>query len=252
MATPEQLAELKAYLVAYGGGYLRNTRWDSAMTCGHCAGIPGNSSFASCYQCHWQYQPNQEATDLRGFVSYGWDNSQSARVMYGYKVQNPAPQAYRVVHVMLFYALHEHLGCTATTDAGVPTRWATVPSLKDRGYPQALHTIAAQTLPGMPEATMAKAANVVSPRGFRPENFTVTSDVVGQHILLLEDTWTTGAHAESAAAALKRAGARRVTLLTIARWLDPSRGSTTDFMKTELTADFNPDVCPFPTHAAAT
>lgn len=41
--------------------------------------------------------------------------------------------------------------------------------------------------------------------------------VEGRHVLLIDDVLTTGATAGACAAALKRAGARRVTLLTLAR-----------------------------------
>jgi len=123
--------------------------------------------------------------------------------------------------------------------------WATVPSLRDRGHPQALHTISTGLLRNMPEAVLTKSDDVRDPRSYRPENFTVRTDVRNWHVLLIDDTWTTGSHAESAAAALKRAGAAAVTLLVLARWLDPGRGNTGAFMREELTEDFDPDRCPF-------
>ena len=41
--------------------------------------------------------------------------------------------------------------------------------------------------------------------------------IVGKHVLLIDDVFTTGATASACAAVLKRAGARRVTVLTLAR-----------------------------------
>lgn len=245
MATAQELLEYKRFLVAYGGGYLRNTRWSSNYTCDYCSGIPANPNFDRCYPCGQVYWYSAEASDLRGFVSYGWDGGQAATVMYGYKDQVPNRQAYRVVNVMLFYALHEHMRCAADPHGVQPTLWATVPSLRQRGHPQALHTMTSGLLRNMPEATIQASANVQSPREFRPENFAVTSAVSGQHVLLIDDTWASGGHAESAAAALKRAGAARVTILVLARWLSPQRGETSDFMKNELTQVFDPDICPF-------
>jgi hypothetical protein len=245
MASAHELLEYKQFLVAYGGGYLRNTLRDSGYTCSYCTGIPGNPDFASCYQCGNKYAYSSETSDLRGFVSYGWDNSQSATVMYGYKDAISNRQAQRLVTVMLFYALHEHLACASEPPNGPPTMWATVPSLRQRGHPQVLHTMTASLLRNMPEAQMAPSTDVSSPRSLRPENFAVASPVIGMHVLLIDDTWTTGGHAESAAAALKRAGAARVTLLVLARWLDPRRGRTDEFIATELTNDFDPDTCPF-------
>jgi hypothetical protein len=246
MAEPRELLDYKNFLVAYGGGYLRNTRWDSDLTCNYCTGIPGNPEFPTCYQCGRAYANNPDTSDLRGFVSYGWDRSQSATVMYGYKdaaVGNR--QAQRLVNVMLFYALHEHLGCATDEQHGSPVMWAAVPSLRQRGHPQVLHTMTAGLLRNMPEAQMTPSNDVRSPRSFRPENFAVASPVTNQHVLLIDDTWTSGGHAESAAAALKRAGAARVTLLVLARWLDLGRGRTEEFIRTELRRDFDPDICPF-------
>ena len=39
-------------------------------------------------------------------------------------------------------------------------------------------------------------------------------------VLLIDDTWTTGANAQSAAAALKAAGAQRVAALVIGRYVN--------------------------------
>lgn len=43
------------------------------------------------------------------------------------------------------------------------------------------------------------------------------SELAGQHVLLIDDVLTTGATASACAAVLKRAGAKRVTVLTLAR-----------------------------------
>lgn len=244
MATPS-LQDYKSFLVSYGGGYLRNTRWESERTCDYCTGIPGNPGFPTCYRCGNIYSYSKETSDLRGFISYGWDRSQSATVMYGYKDAVPNRQAQRLVKVLLFYALHEHLRCAEEPGFGAPDTWAVVPSLRDRGHPQVLHAMVESLLTTMPEASLSKSDDVKDPRSFRPENFSAAEQLSGQHVLLIDDTWAGGGHAESATAALKRAGAGRVTLLILARWLDPSRGDTASFIRHELTEDFDPDVCPF-------
>jgi len=43
------------------------------------------------------------------------------------------------------------------------------------------------------------------------------SDIEGRHVLLIDDVLTTGATASACSAVLKRAGAKRVTVLTLAR-----------------------------------
>jgi hypothetical protein len=54
-------------------------------------------------------------------------------------------------------------------------------------------------------------------RIYTPEVFRASIDVVGERVVLIEDTWVTGATATSAAGALIEAGAVSVCLLPIAR-----------------------------------
>lgn len=62
--------------------------------------------------------------------------------------------------------------------------------------------------------------------------------------MLIEDTWTSGSNAQSAALALRRAGAATVTIVALARWLAPEDSSTGDFVTQRLTGDYDPFVCP--------
>ena len=58
------------------------------------------------------------------------------------------------------------------------------------------------------------------PRTFDPAKFAAANRLQGQSILLIDDTWTTGATAQSAAAALKQAGAGSVAAVVIGRHLN--------------------------------
>jgi orotate phosphoribosyltransferase len=68
--------------------------------------------------------------------------------------------------------------------------------------------------------------------------------VQGHHVLVLDDMWTTGSNAQSAALALRRAGAAAVSVMVVGRWLNPSYGHTGEFIKTRLQRDYDPDMCP--------
>jgi hypothetical protein len=61
----------------------------------------------------------------------------------------------------------------------------------------------------------------VEGRDFDANRFKVTGRLAGQSVLLLDDTWTTGGHARSAAQALLEAGASRVALVVIGRHIRP-------------------------------
>jgi adenine/guanine phosphoribosyltransferase-like PRPP-binding protein len=54
--------------------------------------------------------------------------------------------------------------------------------------------------------------------------FVAAPDVRGARILLVDDTFTTGARAQSAASALQLAGARVIAVMPIGRVIDPSHG----------------------------
>ncbi len=61
--------------------------------------------------------------------------------------------------------------------------------------------------------------------------------------MILDDTWTSGAHAQSAALALSAAGASAVSIMVVGRWLDPDHRETAVFISS-LTTDYDPYRCP--------
>ena len=67
--------------------------------------------------------------------------------------------------------------------------------------------------------------------------------VEGRHVLLLDDTWTTGSKLQSAAVALRQAGAAAVTGLCVARWCRwdwPDHAALLD----DLDVPYDPLLCP--------
>lgn len=69
----------------------------------------------------------------------------------------------------------------------------------------------------------------------------------GRSVLLLDDLWTTGGTALSAATALVQAGAKRVGVFTLGRHLDESKGVRTSRGFRQLTAglEWSPRFCAF-------
>ena len=64
---------------------------------------------------------------------------------------------------------------------------------------------------------LKRSQHPVYERAFDVRRFVPTRALADEDVLLIDDTWTTGANAQSAAAALKQAGAGRVAALIIGR-----------------------------------
>jgi predicted amidophosphoribosyltransferase len=66
---------------------------------------------------------------------------------------------------------------------------------------------------------------------FSPDRYESNVELDGQSVLLIDDTWTTGANAQSAAAALKAAGSGPVAAIVIGRHLNPEWGRNGDRLR---------------------
>lgn len=62
-------------------------------------------------------------------------------------------------------------------------------------------------------------------------------------VLLIDDTWTTGGNAQSAALALRAAGASKVAVMVIGRHFDRSFGSCEGYYRQAKTVKFTWDSC---------
>ena len=67
---------------------------------------------------------------------------------------------------------------------------------------------------------LTRSPSRVEPRVFDQRKFSAVHKLQDESVLLIDDTWTTGASARSAAAALKSAGAGTVAVLVIGRHLN--------------------------------
>lgn len=68
---------------------------------------------------------------------------------------------------------------------------------------------------------LAAAPTPVGQREFTEDRYIARARLSGEPVLVIDDTWTTGAHAHGAAAALKAAGAGPVAVVAIGRWYHP-------------------------------
>jgi hypothetical protein len=102
-----------------------------------------------------------------------------------------------------------------------PTHACVVPSGRGRPAPHPLRALATGYI-ALPWASLHPRAGP-GVRALDPGRFHAPEPLPGARVLLLDDTWTSGASAQSAVVALKRAGAQSVVVVVLGRHLSSSR-----------------------------
>lgn len=86
------------------------------------------------------------------------------------------------------------------------------------------------------------------PRGereFAPPHSEVDTSTVSRHVLVIDDSLVTGAHAQSVAASLKSRGVEQVSVLAVARVLDPMWRPNRTFIQEHLRGGTFDWTCPW-------
>lgn len=209
---------------------------------------PIDEVYEFCFQC--KSQPFARP-DVAGFVTYAVKGGQSGAEMYRYKNHRPSPQALKNVLLLLQHGLL-HLSCVGQL-LGTPSEAvAIVPS---RSHYQADTLSKLQQLchhvllERMPLVSLRPAPGSTSDRQVRGSAFEVVDCQAASHVTIIDDTWVSGGTTLSAVAALRASGVQKVSVLALARWLDPGYGLTRDFLaigRQHLNEWLGPqDVCPF-------
>lgn len=212
--------------------------------CAVCRG-PSRAAFARCFQCslHQQGAAGMLA-DAVVPVSYAVAGTEYAQALWLYKSDVPQQDAARgLLRALLLVFLHDHGSCVwARAGMAAPTHVAAVPSGRARPGAHPLRTMIEPYL-ALPWADLVTDPGEPVARDLRPGRFRAPGRLSGAAILLLDDTWTSGSSAQSAAVALKLAGARCVAVVTLGRHVNP-RDPAADSLTTVLAArSFQPDVC---------
>lgn len=99
----------------------------------------------------------------------------------------------------------------------------------------------------MAASQLAANKTVQERRNFNPAYYELQTAVPpGVHVMIVDDTYTSGGHAQSVAMALKEAEAGKVSILTVARWLDIDKESVKQFYKDHIrSSPYDPTICPW-------
>ncbi|HLI58546.1 MAG TPA: hypothetical protein VKV21_02660 [Solirubrobacteraceae bacterium] len=193
--------------------------------CRRCFNI--TDGYALCFAC----EHGGNSIDVVAPISYSVAGGQLHHVLAAYK-RSPAEWTRtltRQLAAVLWRHLAVHEPCLVRA-AGVEgfTRVTWVPSGEAaRPQPHPLEEIVS----GLVGPTRDRAAPLlrrtdhpVPLHSFSPDRFAATTRLAGEPILLIDDTWTTGANAQSAAATLKKAGSGPIAAVVIGRYLSRSWG----------------------------
>jgi hypothetical protein len=189
----------------------------ASACCRVCRG-PTGPGFGRCYQCNQHARLGQGLlADAVVPVSYAVRGTPFAETLWRYKAEGAAPEA---LLALLLVFLHDHATCI-WRQAGMsgPDRVAVVPSGCGRpGAHPLLRLIS-------PYLRLPLARLDIRPgeqgRDLNADRFQA-SGTAGARVLLLDDTWVSGASAQSAAVALKRSGAAKVAVVVLGRHLSPA------------------------------
>jgi hypothetical protein len=151
-------------------------------------------------------------------VVFAPKGSPIARCLWQYKSPRPSAEATAartVLLALLLVFLRDHGACGwRSAGFGGPSHMAVVPTARARPGVHPLRRLIAPYL-GWPWAEVAARPDQRE-RDLDPGRFDA-APVPDARVLLVDDTWTTGASAQSAAMALRRAGARSVATVVIGR-----------------------------------
>jgi hypothetical protein len=213
--------------------------------CAVCRG-PAWGGYSRCFHCslHRQAAPGLLA-DLVVPVSYSVSDTPYAGLLWRYKSRARGWDEARVaLRTLLLVFLHDHGRCLwARAGAAPPSHVAVVPSGCGRPGPHPLRTLVERYF-ALPWADLVTPpGRPVYPRDLYVSRFRAAGPLPGASVLLLDDTWTSGGSAQSAAVALKLAGARSVVTLILGRHVNPPRLLLNSFAPAVAGSRFQPDRC---------
>lgn len=204
----------------------------AAGVCGVC--LTFTDGYGTCYPCGHQARFADAVLPISYSVAFGQLHTALRQYKRGHPVAARQFQGQLAAVLWRFVSVHE--GCLARS-SGVDRfdLVTTVPSSsseRDDAHPLR-HLVGEIVAPTRSRyrRLLRRSATPVAERSVDPGKFNPTTDLDGEPILLIDDTWTTGATVQSAAAALKTAGAGQVGVIVIGRHIKEEFGDNAQRLK---------------------
>jgi predicted amidophosphoribosyltransferase len=229
---------------------MRNIAPARPGTCRVCCGFV-DPDYDTCYKC--AHQPNR--LDAMVPITYSEHLGQIHLALRNYKDAGSEKirrhDAIRIAAI-LWRFLGGHEECVAKAAGADGFDLVTfVPSSspkRDKQAPLAKLAGWIEPIKGRFHRTLEPTGEVEG-RDFDANRFRSTADLSGKSVLLLDDTWVTGGHAQSAAHVLAAAGAEKLALVVVGRHVrrdfEPVKGSgkACGALLDALPEDFNWESC---------
>jgi hypothetical protein len=160
-------------------------------------------------------------------IRYAVGGESLAKDLRRYKSDHVAPEEAAAAASRLrklldaFLTDHGHSVWAASGMPGGPTLVAVVPSGQERLGAHPLVSVVRSCV-ALPLVRLAIVPKEIHTRGVNPGWVCIKDSVSGADVLVVDDTWVSGGSAQSVAAALKLAGARRVAIVVLGRHVNPA------------------------------
>lgn len=252
-ALPSAVARIGDALVTNAGGYLRNTLLVPGVTCDVCA-TPIDATYSTCFQCNQHRRSGEPIASRVGTIVYAIEHSPSTPsdqtyvAMYGYKAPTPQNTHTQLVRSLAAIGIAGHWTCVGKLSGQRTLRWSTVPGTRHTSTEHPLRTLVAPMFrdPSL-ELALELRPGATKARALQRGHIEVSERIApGTHVLVIDDSWVTGGSAQSAAIALREAGAADVSILALARILQPGWAPTAAFLRSGYVRnDFDYSICPW-------
>jgi len=201
---------------------------DGRGLCETCHG-PQDQGSPRCFPCDLHVQCARDSlADVVVPVAFAIKGDAHARRLWQYKsARQPAEaraEAAAMLRALLLVFLRDHGACLWRA-AGVagPSHLAAVPTARGRPGVHPLRELVEDYL-AIPRAKLSARPGEAAVRDLDPDRFSAMP-MPGARVLLIDDTWTTGSNAQSAAMALRRAGAIAVITVVLGRHVGRAEAS---------------------------
>lgn len=223
-------------------------KWDPGKFCQTCAnpGVSGTYC-AACTQYAIQRNAGVGMADQVVPLTYAWWGTQIWNDVYNYKKPDEAVSrdGLKRLQKLGWWGSIVHGACIDALSEDEHPLLVTVPSTQGRLPPHPIERVAA-LLPESWARTTAHLTKLVG-RTFDADAFAFDDPrlLAGRHVIVFDDTWATGARAQSLASAAKLCGATWVTVLVLANHLDHrSWTPLSKFRRRNPSLDWSVELCP--------